>query len=241
MAGPERPPRVRAARAGDNGAVTPPPFADLARRAYPRLDELALAIAAEFRTVDGTAALAALDALGADLAAALEHAATRRTDAEAIECAESLGRRAGFTGDAEHYDDPANSMLDVVLERRRGLPILLSVEYVEVARRAGVALAGVGLPGHFVVGHFGVTPPVLLDPFAGGAPVAAEHPAGLVRPWHAHEIALRMLNNLVGSYRRRGDIVSAIRAASMRLDLPTGPALHDAMRQELLAMQAQLN
>ncbi len=132
-------------------------------------------------------------------------------------------------------------MLDVVLERRRGLPILLSVVYVEVARRAGVALAGVGLPGHFVVGHFGVTPPVLLDPFAGGAPVAAEHPAGLVRPWHAHEIALRMLNNLVGSYRRRGDIASAIRAASMRLDLPTGPAMHDAMRQELLAMQAQLN
>ena len=179
MPGRERPPRVGIARAGDNGAVTPPPFADLARRAYPRLDELALAIAAEFRHGRRPAALAALDALGADLAAALEHAATRRPDAEAIECAESLGRRAGFTGDAEHYDDPANSMLDVVLERRRGLPILLSVVYVEVARRAGVALAGVGLPGHFVVGHFGVTPPVLLDPFAGGAPVAAEHPAGL--------------------------------------------------------------
>ena len=52
---------------------------------------------------------------------------------------------------------------------------------------------------------------------------------------------MRMLNNLVGSYQRRGDIASAIRAASMRLDLPTGPAIHDAMRQELLAMQAQLN
>ena len=148
---------------------------------------------------------------------------------------------APFVGDADDYHHPDNSFLDRVLERRRGLPILLSVVYVEVARRAGVALAGVGLPGHFVVGHFGVTPPVLLDPFAGGAPVAAEHPAGIVRPWHAHEIALRMLNNLVGSYRRRGDIVSAIRAASMRLDLPTGPVIHDAMRQELLAMQAQLN
>jgi regulator of sirC expression with transglutaminase-like and TPR domain len=221
--------------------VTPPPFADLARRAYPRLDELALAIAAEFHAVDGPAAFAALDALGAALADALTRAGTRRPDAEAIECAETLGRRAGFAGDTEQYDDPDNSMLDVVLERRRGLPILLSVVYVEVARRAGVALVGVGLPGHFVVGHFGATPPVLIDPFAGGAPVAGEHPAGVVRPWHAHEIALRMLNNLVGSYRRRGDLAAAIRAASMRLDLPTGEAMRDAMRHELLALQAQLN
>ena len=59
-------------------------------------------------------------------------------------------------------------MLDLVLTRRRGLPILLSVVYVEVARRAGIQIAGVGLPGHFVVGHFGTDPPVLLDPFAGG-------------------------------------------------------------------------
>jgi regulator of sirC expression with transglutaminase-like and TPR domain len=219
----------------------PPAFADLARRAYPRLDELALAIAGAFRAVDAGEALATLDALGADLTVALAEGRTRRPDAEAIACAEVLGRHAGFAGDAEHYDDPANSMLDVVLERRRGLPILLSVVYVEVARRAGVALAGVGLPGHFVVGHFGVTPPVLLDPFGGGAPVESDQPAGLVRPWHAHEIALRMLNNLVGSYRRRGDIGSAIRAAAMRLDLPTGQAMHDAMRQELLALQAQLN
>jgi regulator of sirC expression with transglutaminase-like and TPR domain len=218
-----------------------PAFADLARRGSPRLDELALAIAAGFRPVDAGAALATLDALGGDVAAALAAAGTRRPDAEAIACAEALGRRAGFAGDTAHYDDPANSMLDVVLERRRGLPILLSVVYVEVARRAGVALAGVGLPGHFVVGHFGATPPVLLDPFGRGAPVEGHHPAALVRPWNAHEIALRMLNNLVGSYRRRGDIGSAIRAASMRLDLPSGEAMHDAMRQELLAMQAQLN
>ena len=67
------------------------------------------------------------------------------------------------------YDHPDNSMLDLVLTRRRGLPILLSVVYVEVARRAGIELAGVGLPGHFVVGHFGAEPAALLDPFAGGA------------------------------------------------------------------------
>ena len=48
-------------------------------------------------------------------------------------------------------------MLDLVLARRTGLPILLSVVYVEAARRAGIRLSGVGLPGHFVVGHFGET------------------------------------------------------------------------------------
>ena len=45
----------------------------------------------------------------------------------------------GFAGDAEHYDDPRNSFLDVVLERRRGLPILLATVMIEVGRRAGVA------------------------------------------------------------------------------------------------------
>jgi regulator of sirC expression with transglutaminase-like and TPR domain len=110
-----------------------------------------------------------------------------------------------------------------------------------VARRAGVPLAGVGLPGHFVVGHFGATPALLLDPFSGGAPIEGERPEALVRPWHTHEIALRMLNNLVGSYQRRGDVGSAIRAATMRLALPAEEALQDALRAELRAMRARLN
>jgi regulator of sirC expression with transglutaminase-like and TPR domain len=226
-----------------------PPFAALAEQPDPRLDELALALAAELRAggvaaglpaTDAAAALATIDALGAELAGAV--AATDRTAAtEARACAELLGGRHGFTGDRQRYDDPENSMLDVVLRRRRGLPILLSVVYVEVARRAGVGLAGVGLPGHFVVGHFGAAPPLLRDPFSGGRPVAGEHPAHLVRPWHPHEIALRMLNNLVGSYQRRGDIGAAIRAAKMRLALPAEEPLRDVLRTELRTMQARLN
>ena len=77
-------------------------------------------------------------------------------------------------------------MLDRVLERRRGLPILLSAVYVEVARRADVPLAGVGLPGHYVVGHFGGAEPLLLDPFNGGVEVTGDAPAALVRPWSPH-------------------------------------------------------
>src|SRR3954466_13608965 len=137
-------------------------------------------------------------------------------------------------------------MLDLVLERRRGLPIVLSVVYVEVARRAGVALAGVGLPGHYRGGHIGASPPVLLDPFAGGAPVAGEHPPEQVRPWGAQETALRMLNNLVGSYRRRGNIAAAIIAAGipageMRLGLRLARWLRDAFETELRSVRARLN
>jgi regulator of sirC expression with transglutaminase-like and TPR domain len=215
-------------------------FAALARRPDARLDELALAMAAEFGAVDAAAALETLDALGAELAEIV--AATDRTPAaEARACAELLGARHGYAGDREHYDDPDNSMLDRVLRRRRGLPILLSVVYVEVARRAGVALAGVGLPGHFVAGHFGAAPPLLLDPFSGGAPVAGEHAGPYVRPWSPHEIAMRMLNNLVGSYQRRGDVGAAIRAGELRVALPAEEALADALRTELRTMQARLN
>src|SRR5438128_1355356 len=110
--------------------MTLPPFAELAAAPEPALDELALALAAEFRPVDAAAALAALDALGVELAALAADAAAPSEQVEA--CREVLGRRHGFRGDTEDYHRPANSMLDLVLERRLGLPILLSVVYVEV-------------------------------------------------------------------------------------------------------------
>jgi regulator of sirC expression with transglutaminase-like and TPR domain len=132
-------------------------------------------------------------------------------------------------------------MLDLVLERRRGLPIALSVVYVEVARRAGIALDGVGQSGHYVVGRFGPgAAPVLLDPFAGGARTVAHDPAE-VRPWGAHETALRMLNNLVASYTRRNDLGRAIRAAELRLELPLEPDLRDALVAALRGLRSRLN
>jgi regulator of sirC expression with transglutaminase-like and TPR domain len=156
-------------------------------------------------------------------------------------CAALLGGLHEFAGDREEYDHPDNSMLDVVLRRRRGLPILLSVIYVEAARRAGIPLAGVGLPGHFVVGHFGAAQPVLIDPFARGARIDARVAGHLVRPWGAQEIAMRMLNNLVGSFIRRGDLGAAIRAGEMRLALPADAARREALRTDLRGLRARLN
>jgi len=215
--------------------MQPAPFSVLAARSDPPLDELALALAAQFREVDAAGALARLDELGEEV---LEAGASDPLDALAM----VLGRRHGFAGDRDTYEDPRNSMLDLVLERRAGLPILLSVVYIEVARRAGIALAGVGLPSHYVVGRFGTdAQPVLLDPFAGGDRLVVPASAH-VRPWGPHATALRMLSNLVGSYTRRHDIARAIRAAEMRLELPSpGGRQAEAIGAELTALRARLN
>lgn len=200
-------------------------FAQLAAAPDPPLDELCLAIVAEFRPVDAPAALARLDALGDEVGEA------------GGDLVEVLATRHAFTGDRAQYDAPENSMLDRVLERRRGLPILLSVLYAEVGRRAGLPFVGVGLPGHFVVGSFAGPEPVLLDPFHGGVPVRFDGPPELVRPWTAHETGLRVLNNLAPALERRGDIGAAMRAADMRLLLPGG----DAFAHDALALRARLN
>src|SRR2546423_9928224 len=57
----------------------------------------------------------------------------------------------GFAGNQTHYYDPRNSLLSYVLDARRGIPITLSLVYIELGRRAGLHVEGVGLPGHFIV------------------------------------------------------------------------------------------
>ena len=212
------------------------PFAALAADPAARLDELALALAGELRPVDETAALARLDELAGEV-----RQVARSTGGELAALCFVLGERHGFAGARDEYDHPDHSMLDLVLARRRGLPIALSVVYVATARRAGIALDGVGLPGHYVVGQFRAgAEPVLLDPFGGGGPIIARDPSE-VRPWRAHETALRMLNNLVGSYTRRNDLGRAIRAAEMRLELALEPGLREALATELRGLRARLN
>jgi regulator of sirC expression with transglutaminase-like and TPR domain len=216
-----------------------PDFARLAEAPDPPIEELALAMAAELRETDRAAARERLDSLGEQLASL---ASGGSAELEAWACAELLGGREGLAGDREEYDNPDNSMLDLVLERRRGLPIALSVVYVAAARRAGIEqLAGVGLPGHFVVAHFGASPPLVLDPFSGGVRVSVQAPQRLVRPWSAHETALRMLNNLVAAYTRRARLGDAIVAARLRLALPLPDAERVRVEEELVALSARLN
>lgn len=128
-------------------------------------------------------------------------------------------------GDREDYYSPANSCIDLVMARRKGLPITLSVICIEVARRAGLPLTGVNLPGHFVC-RFDDEDQVrvFLDPFDRGRLLTEDDCLELVSritgaqlppveelfaPATKNRIIARMLHNLHGAYWRRGDVGKA--------------------------------
>lgn len=143
-----------------------------------------------------------------DLAARVDgwdHLALRRV----IAIAEGIG------GNVEDYYAPDNSFLNRVLETRRGIPISLSILWIEIGRRAGAEVVGVGLPGHFVVSVEGQ----LVDPFHYGEAIGPDEAASLVasalggpprldRSWlspvDTTDIIRRLLGNLESIYRERG-------------------------------------
>ncbi|MCP3820785.1 transglutaminase-like domain-containing protein [Streptomyces sp. A3M-1-3] len=169
--------------------------------------------------------------------------------------AELLGVRCGFRGSPADYQRLESSLLHEVLRRRRGLPILLSVVWIEVARRAGAPVYGVALPGHFVIG-FGdpaEAEPVLADPFAGGRPLtgtdtellvagatgAALDPSMLV-PAKPLEIVLRILNNIrawAATRPERSDV--QLWALDLSLLLPAHPASLRYDRAQLLVQRGE--
>jgi regulator of sirC expression with transglutaminase-like and TPR domain len=121
----------------------------------------------------------------------------------------------GLRGNSENYGDPRNSYLNEVMSRRVGLPISLSVIFLEVAQRLGLPAEGVGLPGHFLVAVRLPGFRLLLDPFNRGESVSAEEAARLVRqstgfegplqkewfePASPEAIVARMLFNLRGVF-----------------------------------------
>jgi regulator of sirC expression with transglutaminase-like and TPR domain len=91
-----------------------------------------------------------------------------------------LFRDLGLQGDRETYDDPANAVLPLVLARRKGMPIALSILWIEVARRLGFHAVGVGLPGHFITGLVLDVGTLYYDPFNGGRSLGAAEAAQLV-------------------------------------------------------------
>jgi regulator of sirC expression with transglutaminase-like and TPR domain len=112
-----------------------------------------------------------LDLVGGDADAPAERA-------EAL--AAVLAGEFGFAGDAETYDDPANADFIRVLDRRRGLPVSLSILWVAMARRLGWSADVLDVPGHVLVVIGAEASPVIVDPFAGGSSVGAERLAALI-------------------------------------------------------------
>jgi len=126
----------------------------------------------------------------------------------------------GFRGNDEDYYDPKNSFLNEVLDRRVGIPITLSIVFLEVGWRLGLTLQGVSFPGHFLVRLEQDGDEQMLDPYHGGvalgpeeleerlkqamgqsAELAAEHTQSASK----RQVLTRMLNNLRGIYQRLGD------------------------------------
>jgi regulator of sirC expression with transglutaminase-like and TPR domain len=206
-------------------------FAELVQRpdADLPLDEAALLIAAHaYPDLDVAAELAALDELAAGCPEPTFEGWRRY-----------LFEELGYSGDVEHYYDPANSFLNEARRRRVGLPITLSVLGLEVGRRLGVRLAGVGMPGHFLVQHL-ADPPVWVDPFAHGRVLdlaACEERFHLVNgastpflrsyldPVGPREILGRMLSNLKAIYASRGNLEALAWVFALRLSIPGTPPL----------------
>ena len=175
---------------------------------------------------------------GLDVGAALARV-DRLAERAAAEGVAGALRAEGFRGDAEDYDDPRNSFLDQVLERRRGLPIALATLTLAVARRAGAPMAGIGMPGHFVVADLAGPEPEYLDPFDGWERRSVDDLAAIVRrtsgldlraeflqPVGGPAILARTLANLRGSYLRRRRLRDALWTVELGLLLAPGdPAL----------------
>jgi regulator of sirC expression with transglutaminase-like and TPR domain len=155
----------------------------------------------------------------------------------------------GFHGNRDSYFDPRNSFLNQVIDRRTGIPITLTVVYLEVARRIGFQVRGVGLPYHFIAKHESEAGDIFIDPFNGGrlldtagcAELLSEMTSGKeeLQPEHLESVSnkrilARILLNLLGIYQA-GDPRRALATIERLLLINPNYAPHVRLRGMLLA------
>ena len=197
----------------------------------------ALAIArVEYPSLNPAPYVAALDRMGREAAARLQEIG----DDSVRAFNEYLYDEQGFAGNRERYDDPRNSFINEVLDRRIGIPISLAVVYLEVARRAGLHVEGINFPGHFLlrardaIATDARSEVVIIDPFHGGAKLSeydcrqllrqhvgdeAAFDTALLAPATRHEIVVRMLVNLKRLYVRMRSFPQARLISSLLLGI----------------------
>jgi regulator of sirC expression with transglutaminase-like and TPR domain len=203
-------------------------FADVVQRPEPEIElaEAALLVAAEeYPQLAPEPYLRRLDELA-------ERARDRVWDETAPimmlqEVSRVLYEEEGFRGNRMEYYDPRNSFLNDVLDRRMGIPITLSIVYLEIGWRLGIPLHGVNFPGHFMVRYAGEALQLLVDPFQSGmvrfedeSQDLLDHVYGgsvrmkpeYLREADRRDILVRLLANLKGNYLNRRDDVRALSA-----------------------------
>lgn len=190
------------------------------------LPRVALAIAEEeYPELDEEPYLRKLDRMGREAASLIDPtggplAGVRRLN-------EYLFKEMGFRGNTEAYYDPRNSYFNDVMDRRTGIPLTLSLVYMEVGRRAGVDVQGVAFPGHFLVKTHVPGGEAIVDPYHRGALLDEEDckrrwklatrgrvpfEKRFLRAAGAREIVARMLSNLKSIFLQQGDLVRALGA-----------------------------
>ena len=228
-------------------------FTEVAKAPSPDLAPAALAIARiEYPQLDASRYLRALDRMGA---AAADRLAALGDEADLLRriagISAYLFKEQGFAGNRKHYDDPRNSFLNNVIDRRTGIPITLALVYIEVSRRAGLRIDGVNFPGHFLLrvhpdrpeAASGDREQLIVDPFHGGTILSELDCRKLLRSHAGNEvpfdrrmltratkaeIIVRMLVNLKRIYVRMRSFPQA--HATTELLLALDPAATTELR-----------
>ncbi len=213
-----------------------------------RLDLAALAVAAmEYPSLDVERIQDQLDRLARRVLAVRTDSWTPLDQVEAMR--KVLVEEEDLRGNEERYHDPENSFINRVLDQKRGIPISLSVVWLEVARRAGIPLYGVSFPGHFLVAIDADGGRLVVDPFNGGKLLSTGDCEGLLRrvnpdaqlsdalfaPSPVREIVWRMLTNLKRLFLSRGDQLRAIKVQDLLLQLAPDHPLELRTRAALLS------
>jgi len=202
------------------------------------LAEAALLVAAqEYEGLDVAAYLARLEKMGGELRARLDD--EPRPERAVMALNHYLFQELGYRGNTEQYYDVRNSYLNDVLDRRTGIPITLSLVYIEVGRRAGLSLEGVGLPGHFVARIQAGSRGLLVDPFHGGMLLTEQDcqkrldrifngkvklEPQMLRPCSHRDMIERVLRNLKAIHLRDEDTARALRVVDLLVTLqPSSP------------------
>ena len=162
-----------------------------------------------------------------------------------------LFEELGFHGNEEDYHDPLNSCLNQVLERRTGIPVTLSVMYMEIARRLQMPVFGIGLPRHFVLQFDDGNYATFIDPFHGGRTITPREcfqlagvqvpELGMLRRVSKKEIVMRMLQNLRGAYMRAQDWARTVETLDMLIvGFSSSPAVEAAEMAPALKLRGLL-